>query len=92
MNGTLGLAQPGKLPPNTSTHKTDLYTVEAQRTLARRELINMIHASFSRSAQRERVLKVLELSQRSKRRHIFEDGMLRVTDVQRTSEEAQPYV
>jgi len=35
---------------------------------------------------------VLELSQRSKRRQILEDGMLRVTDVQRSSEEAQPYV
>jgi hypothetical protein len=34
----------------------------------------MIHAPFSRSAQRERVLKVLELSQCSKRRQIFEDG------------------
>jgi hypothetical protein len=40
----------------------------------RRGLIDMIYAPFSRSAQRERVLKVLELSQCSKRRQNFEDG------------------
>jgi len=42
--------QPEKLHPNTSTHKIDSYTVEAQRTLAGGELIDMIHApllSFS---------------------------------------------